>query len=508
MDSSQYLGYIRVSTAKQGEGVSLQQQREAIERYSQRNRLEIGKWFEEQETAAKQGRAQFEAMVKLLRRGSARGVVIHKIDRSARNLRDWADLGELIDRGVEVHFANESLDLTSRGGRLSADIQAVVAADYIRNLREETKKGFYGRLQQGFFPMPAPLGYLSNGKAQPKTPDPVLAPLVRRAFELYSTGRLNLAALSAEMYRLGLRRKGNRPIRRTTFSDMLNNPFYYGLIRIKKTGQVFTGNHEPLISRSLFERVRAVLEGKLSARTHRHDFLYRRRLRCKSCGYSLIGETHKGFVYYRCYISTCPTTCVREEMVDEGVLREFSKLRLLPEERRYLKQELAKMATDGKMAQAEAVRSIELRLGQLDDRLGRLTDAYIDRLLEAELFEQRKKALLAERLDLHSQLAEWRNGKRNPAQELADYLERADSAYLAYKLATPGEKRDLVDALTSNRLVEGKNLTIMLSLPFSEIAKRAESQDGSPRRNSPRTWKRILKRLDGHIRRQKEKEEA
>jgi hypothetical protein len=34
--------------------------------------------------------------------GAVRGVLIHKIDRSARNLKDWADLGELIDRGVEV----------------------------------------------------------------------------------------------------------------------------------------------------------------------------------------------------------------------------------------------------------------------------------------------------------------------------------------------------------------------------------------------------------------------
>ena len=49
------------------------------------------------------------------------GVIIHKIDRSAGNLRDRADLGELIDAGIEVHFANESPDLNSRGGRLSAD---------------------------------------------------------------------------------------------------------------------------------------------------------------------------------------------------------------------------------------------------------------------------------------------------------------------------------------------------------------------------------------------------
>lgn len=59
-------------------------------------------------------------MLKLLRHGKADGVLIHKIDRSARNLKDWADLGELIDKGIKVHFVNESIDLNSRGGRLSA----------------------------------------------------------------------------------------------------------------------------------------------------------------------------------------------------------------------------------------------------------------------------------------------------------------------------------------------------------------------------------------------------
>src|SRR3990172_243228 len=122
--------YIRVSTAKQGEqGVSLQEQHDAIVRYARHHDLQISQWFEERETAAKRGRPIFNQMLKLLRKGEVSGVVIHKIDRSARNLKDWADLGELLDQGIDVHFANESLDRPSRGGRLSADIRAVVAAD-------------------------------------------------------------------------------------------------------------------------------------------------------------------------------------------------------------------------------------------------------------------------------------------------------------------------------------------------------------------------------------------
>src|SRR5258708_10868791 len=147
--------YTRVTTGKQGErGSSPQEQKAAIENYARRHGMTISRWFEERETAAKRGRTMFNTMLRALAKGEAAGVIIHKIDRSARNLRDWADLGELIDRGVEVHFAHESIDLQSRGGRLSADIQAVVAADFIRNLRQEIRKGFLGRLKQGLYPRP------------------------------------------------------------------------------------------------------------------------------------------------------------------------------------------------------------------------------------------------------------------------------------------------------------------------------------------------------------------
>ena len=113
-------GYVRVSTVKQGDGVSLEAQKEAIEAFAARRDITITQWFEEKETAAKSGRPIFNHMVQELRRGRANGVVIHKIDRSARNFADWAKIGDLADAGIDVHFATESLDFRSRGGRLTA----------------------------------------------------------------------------------------------------------------------------------------------------------------------------------------------------------------------------------------------------------------------------------------------------------------------------------------------------------------------------------------------------
>jgi DNA invertase Pin-like site-specific DNA recombinase len=308
-----YIGYIRVSTVKQGtKGVSLQEQKDAILRYAERNQLSISTWLEEMETAAKQGRPVFNQALKLLRTEKAKGIILHKLDRGARNLRDWAAIGELSDQGVEVHFVSESLDLQSRGGRLSADIQAVVAADYIRNLREETRKGFYGRLKQGLYPLRAPVGYLDQGKGKPKTIDPIMGPLVRKTFDLYASGRYSLETLGDQVNRLGLRNRHGGRVTRNGLSTLLNNPFYIGAMVIHKTGESFAGIHEPIIGKTLFDSVQAVLSGKVSARSQHHAHLYRRTLSCATCHYSLIGERQKGNVYYRCHSKQCSGTSVRE----------------------------------------------------------------------------------------------------------------------------------------------------------------------------------------------------
>lgn len=147
-----YFAYTGVSTTRQGEeGVSLQEQRSGILEYATKRGIMISEWFEEQVSAAKHGRPMFTRLVSLLKSKRATGIIIHKIDRGARNLRDWADMADLMDCGIEVHFAHESIDLHTRSGRLSADILAVAAADYIHNLREETLKGINGRLKQGLF---------------------------------------------------------------------------------------------------------------------------------------------------------------------------------------------------------------------------------------------------------------------------------------------------------------------------------------------------------------------
>ncbi len=489
---SGYIGYIRVSTVKQGtKGVSLQEQRDAILRYAERNQLPIAIWLEEMETAAKQGRPVFNQALKLLRGGKAQGIILHKLDRGARNLRDWAAIGELSDQGVEIHFVSESLDLQSRGGRLSADIQAVVAADYIRNLREETRKGFYGRLKQGLYPLRAPLGYVDQGSARAKTIDPVMGPLVRKAFELYGSARYSLETLGDELHRLGLRNHNGGRVTRTGLSTVLNNSFYIGLIHIQKTGETFVGIQEPLLGKALFDRVHAVLTGKSNIRSQCHAFQFRRLLSCDTCHYSLIGERQKGHVYYRCHSKPCTGTSVREEMVGTAVAQFFQQFRFNEKEVQYFRAKLYNLRKTWASQREDQTKSLSLKLAQVKDRLNRLTDAYLDQALDKTMFEERKKSLFLEQKATEENLANLTNNKASP-DRLQNFLELAGSAWLSYKLAIPEERREMVNIFTSNRLVTGKKIDLKPSLPFQEIANRPQLDDCPPERAIPRTWDRIL----------------
>ena len=472
----QCFAYIRVSTTKQKEkGVSLKEQKDAIVRYANVHGLEITEWFEDIQTAAKCGRAQFNLMLRLLRSNKAAGVIIHKIDRSARNLKDWSDLGELIDAGIAVHFANESLDLHTRGGRLSADIQAIVAADFIRNLREETKKGFYGRLKQGIYPLGAPLGYSDRGKGKPKAIDPVKGPMVRLAFELYASGRYSLVELVEEMYRQGLRNRRGGRVTKNGLSTVLNNPFFCGTIWIRKTNERFQGIHTPLITASLFESVQYLLRGKTHTKAFRHDLIFRRLLTCAHCGKRLRGERQKGHTYYRCHTKGCLTKCVREERVEESVKEILGRIVLSEDEKVYFSQRLQERLGTFARDRESQQQAWRLQLGQVRSRLERLVDAYLEGALDKAMLERRKAALLTEERKLQEKLSVKGSDEERILYAAREMVELATMAWLSYEMQTVEQKRELVRLITSNRIVRGKNVSVEPFYPFALLARRADS---------------------------------
>jgi hypothetical protein len=403
-------------------------------------------------------------------------------------------LGDLLDSGVEVHFANESLDLSSRGGRLSADIQAVVAADFIRNLREETKKGFYGRIKQGLFPMPAPLGYLNVGKGQLKILDPVKAPLVKKVFELYATRKFNLKRLNRELYSLGLRSKSGKRLSLNALSLLLNNPFYMGIIRIKKTGETFAGKHEALVSPDLFEMCQDILHGRTNTRTKKHSLMFRRLFACSGCNHTLIGEVHRSHIYYRCQNQDCPMTTIREDMLEQGFKEHLDQIKLTETESDFFSAKAQAFKADWIKERLSAIAFLEAKLTQLTVRLGKFADAFIDDTIEKQIYEERKTAILIERKNLEGKIAELRNGRSIP-DELQNFLEFTKNPKTLYEIALPDKKRRLVQTITSKNVAGKKTTVFSFKTPFNIMHDRSIIQYGSPSRGAHRKLETLWSKL-------------
>lgn len=477
-------GYIRVSTQKQGEGVSLEAQKDAITAFASRNNLQVTEWFEEKETAAKSGRPVFTKMLKLLERGKASGLIIHKIDRSARNLKDWAIISELSDKGVGVYFATESLDFRSRGGRLTADIQAVIAADYIRNLREETKKGIDGRLRQGLYPFQAPLGYLDNGRGKPKTPCPEKAPLVRDLLEKYASGQHSLRSLHREAVRIGLKNHRGRSLSLHGIETMLQNPFYCGIMRIRQTGATYDGIHEPLITVRTYRNIQDVKVGKAGKKVTRHNHRYRGLFRCALCNGPLSPERQKGRVYYRCQTASCPTTTIREDKIEEAVEERFRTVALRQEEAEVLRASLLEFIHDPDLNSTR--RSLDLRIEQQKQRLDRLTDLLIDGTISKPDFEAKKHNMKLELADLAQERS--RLTENLPTeQDIQNFLELATTFHLQYKVAIGDEKRQMVQNLFSNRTLSPGELCLEPQSWLQDLKNDLSAPDGDPHRNTSRT---------------------
>ncbi|MEM9358181.1 MAG: recombinase family protein [Pseudomonadota bacterium] len=482
-------GYVRVSTVKQGDGVSIEVQREAIERYAKQHDIAVTNWFEETITAAKKGRPQFNQMIAELRRGRADGIIFHKIDRSARNFADWARIGELSDAGFAIHFVTESLDFQSRGGRMAADIQAVVAADYIRNLREESIKGQKGRLKQGLYPYTAPVGYLDAGKGKPKTIDPERAPLVVSVFERYATGQHSYETLASYMREEGLTNRGGTPISKTGVEHILRNPFYTGVIRIRKSGETYPGIHKPIISTELFERAKAVRTGRKRKARVIHNFLYRGLFRCALCDRAMIGEKQKGRVYYRCHTSGCASPTLREDTIDAHARSYLQQFSLSKKDTKTLKTVLSSRIRQHIQRSPNYTATIELK--KTKERLSRLTDMSLDGLIDDETYVNKRAELCAaqskwQELAQHHRSADWY------LKNFDELLEKTNMLRQMFETSTLEQCRDILIFASSNRTVGRENLIIEPPKWHMELKSLVCALSSAPDTPSSRTYANLI----------------
>src|SRR5918995_1692158 len=251
--------YERVSSEEQVEGYSLDAQDRAGRHYCDAHGWEIVQVYRDEGRSARTDdlakRPAFEQLLADAEAGLIDVVVVHKLDRFARNLRVTLETLERLDQaGVGFVSISEQMDFTTPIGKVILATLAAFAQYYSDNLSTETKKGKAERKAQGLHNGLLPFGLKTNPDGIP-VPDPETYPGLLLAFRLAAEGKSDrevATALNAAGYRTSGNR-GRNPFSKDTVCVLLQNRFYLGQLPDGNGGYI-PAVHQPVLDAELFDQ--------------------------------------------------------------------------------------------------------------------------------------------------------------------------------------------------------------------------------------------------------------
>ena len=306
-----YIAWARVSSREQrDEGFSLDVQMDAFEDFAKRERATIQKTFKVAETGTRtEERNEFKAMVAYAKKHAKEldGILFYKIDRAARNLKDFMTLEEIESEYGLPFIATTQPVQNTPTGRMVRRTLATVAAFQTEQQSLDVRDGIARRVAEGWFPSRPPFGYCTRriNKRSVVETHVQNGNKVRRIFDLRANFGLTVPEITERMFEEGLFYSDSKPkFSESKLSAILHDRAYLGFIWFRGTWH--PGQHEMLVDPVTWDQVR-VSFNEQSYRSH--ELVYASRLICCGhCGHFVTGEekfkpTKKGiksYIYYRC----------------------------------------------------------------------------------------------------------------------------------------------------------------------------------------------------------------
>ena len=283
---------------------------------------------------------------------------------------------------------------------------------FVDNLRENVKRGLRQKIRNGVWPSWAPVGYANNPKTRGIDVDSEKATKVKKIFEMYATGEYPLNSLANWCEKKKLLTPKENKISLSNVQHILQNPFYIGLMRYK--GEIFEGTHEPLISKKLFDLCQEVMAKRGKVRPDRkHNFAFLGLMKCASCGCSITAQYAKGnggiYIYYRC---TKKRGVCQEKYLDErnliAQIKTFlQKVSLWSQDTERVLAALDTEETQAKQQAQGEVVNLKNHLSQVEMKLQKLLDVYLDDALTQKEYAAKKDILISQKVALTEKITDF-----------------------------------------------------------------------------------------------------
>lgn len=327
--------YVRRSTDDEHQPYSIEAQDTRLESYigSQPGWRLVAR-FPDDASGATTERPGLHRALTAARAGLIDVLLVYRVDRFSRNLRDMVVLlDELDSAGVVFRSATEPFDTSTPMGRMLVQMLGMFAQferDTIidRVIAGMERKHAKGKWKGGR----RPFGYQVDKTSHTLVVDEHEAVIVRLIFDLYTKDRFGSRAIAKILNDRGHRTSCSSKWSGYQVLRALNNRVYLGELTFRET--TLTDTHAPIIDLTVWEQAQAILDARGESHAHRaasgSDYVLTGRLRCPKCGKAMIGTRATGrnrtYRYYTCWnlarydASKCDFKRLNADAVDAAVL--------------------------------------------------------------------------------------------------------------------------------------------------------------------------------------------
>lgn len=387
IEKVRYCLYARKSTEQdERQALSIDSQVKEMLAIAERDGLEVIDIRREAHSAKDSGqRPVFREILEDIRRDRFNGILTWAPDRLSRNAGDLGSVVDLMDQKhlVEIRTYGQQFRNSPNEKFLLMILcsQAKLEND---NKSINVKRGLKTRVEMGLWPGPAPTGYLKEKRMDRKCQtliDPDRAPIIKQMFEkvayekwsgrkLYNWLKFDLNFKTAA---------GKKNLSLGNVYRLLETHFYYGVFEYpKNSGNWYTGKHEPIITKELFDLVQERLKRDQMVHPELKEFAFTKLMFCGLCGSGVTasekfkhqknGNVHR-YVYYGCtkvqdkeckcgYINEVDLIKQFEELIDQIDVDEIGiKERIKAEVERVKKFQRVILGTNEKIE----VKDIDIR---------------------------------------------------------------------------------------------------------------------------------------------------